>query len=87
MLDSALSECEKHVSRLNYSHSKISHLLPLSADKVLNLSDEETTLIDQYVYRFSKLQDSIGNKLFKAVLLNLDEEVYNKSVIDIYNRL
>ncbi len=87
LLENAVKECERHILRLNYSYSKLSHLLPLSAENVRNFTDEETTLIDQYVYRFSKLHDTIGNKLFKAVLLNLDEEVYNKSVIDIFNRL
>jgi hypothetical protein len=32
-----------------------------------NLSDEEIEHIDQFVYRFQKLQDDMGTKLFKSV--------------------
>jgi Nucleotidyltransferase substrate binding protein like. len=39
------------------------------------------------LYRFSKLQDSIGQKLFKAVLDYKKEETSNKSFIDIMNKL
>lgn len=87
LLESAISECRKHISRLDYSYSSIKSKLPFTPQTIESLSNEDTALIDQYVYRFSKLQDTIGNKLFRAVLLNLDEEVYNKSVIDIFNRL
>lgn len=87
LLESAVSECRKHISRLDYSYSSIKSKLPFSPQIIETLSNEDTALIDQYVYRFSKLQDTIGNKLFRAVLLNLGEEVYNKSMIDIFNRL
>jgi hypothetical protein len=49
--------------------------------------DDKASYLDQYLYRFSKLQDSIGQKLFKTVLAYKKEEVSNKSFIDIINRL
>jgi hypothetical protein len=46
-----------------------------------------SSLVNFSIYRFSKLQDSVGHKLFKAVLSYKKEEVSNKSFIDIINRL
>ena len=43
--------------------------------------------LDQYIFRFSKLQDTLGQKLFPLVLVRLSEEVYNKPFLDIFNRL
>ncbi|NOR80574.1 MAG: hypothetical protein GQ529_07025 [Methyloprofundus sp.] len=39
------------------------------------------------MFRFAKLQDSIGERLFKAILLFLEEDIANKPFIDILNRL
>jgi hypothetical protein len=41
---------------------------------------------DQIIYRFSKLQDTIGAKLFKSVMLYEGENV-NRPFLDILNRL
>ncbi|MCK5519705.1 MAG: hypothetical protein KAI81_01215 [Candidatus Marinimicrobia bacterium] len=61
--------------------------MPLNDDKYLNLSDDEVAHIDQYLYRFAKLQDTMGERLFKNVLLVLGEKLEEKSFIDIFNRL
>ena len=39
------------------------------------------------VYRFSKLQDSLGERLFKSVLMFLEEDIKNKPFLDVLNRL
>jgi len=72
---------------MNYAYKNLSHKFPLTSEKILKQSDEEIALLDQFIYRFSKLQDAIGQKLFKSVLILLDENVENKSAIDIFNRL
>lgn len=61
--------------------------MPFNAEKISSLTDDEIGRIDQFIFRFSKLQDALGNKLFKTVLISLGEEVASKSVIDIFNRL
>ena len=61
--------------------------MPLNEDSYLNLSDDEVEHIDQFLFRFAKLQDTIGEKLFKLILLALDEKVDNKPFIDILNKL
>ena len=87
ILRSVLDECNKHVKRMQFAYEKISPLFPVTKERISKLKDDEISYIDQIIYRFSKLQDAIGNKLFKAVLIYLDEDVLNKSGIDIFNRL
>ncbi|MCL5030368.1 MAG: hypothetical protein M1480_15260 [Bacteroidetes bacterium] len=87
ILKTIINECERHLLRMNNAYEKIGPSLPITPEKVFNLSNDEVEHIDQFIFRFSKLQDAIGQKLFKSVLAALDEDVVNKSAIDIFNRL
>ena len=53
--------------------------------KILDMT-EHLAYSDQIIYRFSKLQDCMGAKLFKSVLLYEGENV-NKPFLDILNQL
>jgi uncharacterized protein with HEPN domain len=87
ILISVVNECKKHALRMNSAYEKILPGLPIKPEKVFKLNDDETEHIDQFIFRFSKLQDSISQKLFKYVLMELGEDVSNKPAIDIFNRL
>lgn len=83
-----LSECDQHLKRINGAHTKMSLFMPLDAKKYPQLSDDETEHIDQLLFRFAKLQDAIGEKLFVLMLEFLQEEnVKAKPFIDTLNRL
>ncbi len=86
-LEQTLKECELHIKRLSSASDKMKEFMPLNADKYINLTENEIEHIDQYLYRFAKLQDAIGHRLFKNALLVLGEEIENKSFIDVFNRL
>jgi hypothetical protein len=86
-LKKIFNECEKHIVRINSSSTKMRANIPLDKYKYIKLTDNEVEYIDQFLFRFSKLQDAIGEKLFKTILLYLEEEVENKPFIDILNRL
>ncbi|MEY3787824.1 MAG: hypothetical protein RLZ75_2031 [Pseudomonadota bacterium] len=86
-LDKIIFECHKHIDRMNKAHQKLMPYFPLTKDGYSAFDDDKSSYLDQYLYRFLKLQDSIGQKLFKAVLAYKKEEVSNKSFIDIINRL
>jgi len=87
ILKALLNECSKHAFRMNSAHRKIQPSLPITPDRVFTLDEQEVEHIDQYIFRFSKLQDALGNKPFKSVLTELGEEVANRSAIDIFNRM
>jgi hypothetical protein len=62
--------------------------MPMTATKFQQLSEDEIEHIDQFLFRFAKLQDATGEKLFILILEFLKEEnTKNKPFIDILNRL
>ena len=82
-----INECDKHLLRINSAYQKTIAILPLNADKYTKLSDDEVEHIDQYLFRFAKLQDTIGKRLFKAILSSLEEDIEDIPFIDLLNRL
>jgi len=79
----------RHSLRVLYARGKMKDIFPLTTlSEYQNLSDEEIEHIDQFVYRFQKLQDDMGTKLFKSVVANLGETVvFNKPILEILNIL
>ncbi len=80
-----LEECDRHLERLLYSKRKIESWGNIESDLFEDPDKVET--LDSFIFRFSKLQDSMGEKLFPSLLEFLGEEVRNKPFIDILNRL
>ncbi|MEA1918867.1 MAG: nucleotidyltransferase domain-containing protein [Campylobacterota bacterium] len=67
-LQKYFNECDKHLQRIEEAYGDIDSILPLSVEKYKELSKDEVQDIDQYLYRFSKLQDTLGQKIFKAIV-------------------
>ena len=86
-LRSAISECEKHILKINHAISRMESFMPLTPDKLNSLSEDDKEHIDQLIFRYSKLQDVMGEKLFPSVLINLKEDIEKKPFRDILNRL
>jgi hypothetical protein len=87
ILKSIINECKTHALRMNSAYNKMLPGLPVEPQRIFNLSEDEAEHIDQFIFRFLKLQDAIGQKLFKVVLIELGEDVSSKSAIDMFNRL
>ena len=87
-MERLISECDKHVLRMNYAYTKMALFMPLDSSRYQTLSDDEVEHIDQFLFRFSKLQDAMGEKLFVSMLEFLQEEnPKSKPFIDTLNRL
>jgi hypothetical protein len=82
-----LYECNKHIEKITVSKKHLSAIMPLSVERYLNLNDVDISFIDQLIFRFSKLQDTMGEKIFPFILVLSKEEVKKKTFIDILNRL
>ncbi len=82
-----LRECLKHKDRMLSAWAKIKHALPLDGVKYEGLAEDEIEHIDQYLFRFAKLQDAMGQRLFREVLMVLDEDTERMAFVDILNRL
>ena len=84
---SALEECKKHIQRINTALKFLEPLFPLTEEALNALSDEQTAILDQFLYRFAKLQDCIGLRLIPAVYALLESDTSAHPFIDILNRL
>ncbi|CAK0743800.1 conserved hypothetical protein [Gammaproteobacteria bacterium] len=82
-----LYECNRHKEKLLFSAKRLEALMPLTIARYEELSMEEESFIDQMVFRFSKLQDALGEKLFPSLLELMSEEVKSKPFIDRLNRI
>lgn len=67
---------------MEFAYSKISNLFPLNLVQYESISQEELSYFDQFIFRFTKLQDCMGNKLFKYILESLAENTQELSLID-----
>lgn len=79
--------CDKHILRINEALEELGIDLPMSADCYAHLNTEQVRCIDQFIFRFSKLQDAMGAKIFRYILEFLDEDIAAMPMRDILNRL
>ncbi len=86
-LAKTLYECALHVKRIHYAVGNIDNKLPITVENYELFSDRDVEHVDQFLFRFAKLQDAMGERLFPTVLLLLEENINNKAFIDILNRL
>ncbi|SMP66152.1 hypothetical protein SAMN06295888_11388 [Desulfonatronum zhilinae] len=82
-----VAECDLHIDRIRHAHNHVQRFFPLSPSGYDDLSADDITYLDQLVYRYTKLQDVVGEKLFPLTLILLGEQVEAKPFIDILNRL
>jgi Fe2+ or Zn2+ uptake regulation protein len=86
-LSAILRECDAHALRLTQARTRCVAIFPLSSDSYASLSDDQVRDIDQMVYRFTKLQDALGAKLFPAILSVLREDAASRTVYDMLSEL
>lgn len=83
----AIQLCSIHSERMTFAYSKIKNHFPLSLEAYDRLQPEELSFFDQLIFRFAKMQDSMGNKLFPSLLEYLGEDVKGKPFIDLLSKL
>jgi len=82
-----LYECDQHKKRLLIAKEYLSSVMPLDIERYDTLNEIEMSFIDQMIYRFSKLQDTMGEKIFSSILEFTGEDVKKMTFIDRLNRL
>lgn len=83
----AWQECCTHLIHARHALKSMEAHLPLDGQKLARLAMESIQDIDQLVLRYSKLQDSMGSKLFPALLKILMEPLEDSPMLDKLNRL
>lgn len=79
--------CDKHILRINEALEGLKVDFPISVEVYQNFDSEQIRCIDQYIFRFSKLQDAMGAKIFRCALELMDEDISSLPMRDILNRL
>lgn len=83
----AWQECCTHLIHARHALKSQTVHLPLEGQKLALLDLESIQDVDQLVLRYSKLQDSMGSKLFPALLKVLMEPLEDSLMLDKLNRL
>lgn len=86
-LDSLVQSCEIHVQRLNAARKALEPTLPLKGVSIPQLKNEELGYMELLMSRFSKLQDTLGTKLFPLTLDLMQQRRDNESFLDLLHKL
>ena len=79
--------CDRHIKRINEAIENLGVEMPIDIEAYENLDSNQIRCIDQFIFRFSKLQDAMGAKIFRHILEYLDEDVSSLPMRDILNML
>ncbi|MCF8420627.1 MAG: hypothetical protein K9G63_17260 [Melioribacteraceae bacterium] len=78
-------ELNIHFKRIDALIPQVNQYLPLNEDDFENTEIVKT--LDSFIYRFIKVQDRMGEKLFPEYLKDLQEYKPNMPLIDMLNTL
>lgn len=85
-LEVALAQCDRHASIMNDALSHIPQ--PLTEADLQNATPELIRLLDQFVLRFTKLQDTLGAQVLRQFAVQvLAEPVEDAAFIDVIHLL
>ncbi len=86
-LNNTLLICDMHYQRMIFAWDQVKKHFPVSGNILKSLTPVELALFDQLIYRFLKLQDIMGSRLFRQILEMLGEDVSGTPFIDILNKM
>jgi hypothetical protein len=82
-LESAVAECDAHLSRLDRGYKLLGAFFPLTPSLLENLDEVRVEQLDQFLFRFAKLQDAMGSRLFPAVDALVSGNAESRPFIDV----
>jgi uncharacterized protein with HEPN domain len=84
MLKEAIDTAYLHFNRAKDNYDE---MMQLPIDLSIYQDKERIKTIDAFIFRFIKLQDFMGDKLFKELIKRLGEYKNNMSLIDVLDKL
>lgn len=78
--------CQGHAEALSEALQDM-QVRALSVDDYSHMSKADRRLLDQFAYRYTRLQDDMGARLMPAVLKAVGEDIAPLSTIDRFTRL
>jgi hypothetical protein len=85
MIIDIINKVKLHLNRAKSALNEIKEWQKI--DETIFTDFEKVKTIDTFIYRFSKIQDLMGQKLFKVFINELGEYRENMSLIDILDKL
>lgn len=80
-------QCQLHMDHLDYALAALAPLLRATATSLSYMDDEVDQDCDQFILRFSKLQDVMSAQLYPALLGYLREPYEDRPMLDKLHRL
>jgi hypothetical protein len=84
-LEKVIEELERHKARMLFAKKQIEEWGEITEETFED--SQKVAIIDSFIFRFSKFQDTLGKKLFPLTLKLLGEDIDNLPFIDWLNRL
>ncbi|MBF0137145.1 MAG: hypothetical protein H7833_15320 [Magnetococcus sp. DMHC-1] len=85
-IESALQECLIHRSRLHGAWQEAALFMSMPTTTDIPLDEMQIRVLDQVVYRFGKLQDTLAMRLLPALLRGVAEWQEKQTFLDRLNR-
>jgi len=82
-----LKESEIHIQRLQDVLIELKKLYPIDYDKLEDFDISQKDKLDVLAFRFSKLQDILGAKIFRKYLEYLNYPVQDKNFLELLKEL
>jgi hypothetical protein len=76
-----------HVQKLYDAKEFLIEIMPMSLENYLKIDKIQSSFIDQLNFRFSKLQDTVGESIIKSLLILSKEPIEKMTFLDMLNRL
>jgi len=86
-LEGLFQVAQTHADRLSTAMERFRSHMPLSSRDIEAFTSDDLAMMDMFITRFSKLQDLMGAKIFKAVLEYAGESADSMTLIDRLNTL
>lgn len=83
----AWRQCERHLHHLRHALLALESSLPVMPADIAGMDDEVIQDWDQFILRFTKLQDAMGARLYPALLDYLQEPFQDRPMLDRLHRL
>ena len=84
---SAIGECEAHIQRMEGADARLKPHIPFTVQSLPTMGDDQVATLDQFIYRFTKLQDALGTRLFPAMATLVIGDDERRPFLDTLNRL
>jgi hypothetical protein len=70
VFDGIIEICQTHAGRLGWAMGQLESKKPISTEDIQYLTDNDLAIFDQFITRFSKLQDALWTLNYYRLLLN-----------------